>query len=144
MLHSTTRGRAERTNKPKLHVIHVELSFWLFATQVLELFGRRADSRIRLLRFFSPTTPTKPSRLFIDRQRRNEQHQLELEIMSKRNTNTEKPQADGLKLRVPQVSYEQTLRRLEKIQGHLKRPRGDRLKGKVGIITGVGSLKGIG
>ena len=52
--------------------------------------------------------------------------------------------ADGLKLQVPQASYEQTIRRLEKIQGHLKRARGDRLKGKVAIITGVGSLKGIG
>lgn len=64
--------------------------------------------------------------------------------MSKRNASSEKPQADGLKLKAPQVSYEQTLRRLEKIQGHLKRPRGNRMKGKVCIVTGVGSLKGIG
>jgi len=52
--------------------------------------------------------------------------------------------ANRLKLRAPQESYERTLRRLEKIQNHLKRPRGDRLKDKVVIITGVGSLKGIG
>ncbi|KAG9039875.1 hypothetical protein FS842_003104, partial [Serendipita sp. 407] len=51
---------------------------------------------------------------------------------------------DGLKLESPKITYEQTLRRLEKIQKHLERPRGDRLKGKVCIITGVGSLKGIG
>ncbi|KAG8767512.1 hypothetical protein FRC15_005608, partial [Serendipita sp. 397] len=51
---------------------------------------------------------------------------------------------DGFKLESPKITYEQTLRRLEKIQKHLERPRGDRLKGKVCIITGVGSLKGIG
>lgn len=41
--------------------------------------------------------------------------------------------------------YKKTLARLEKIQTHLETtPRGSRLKGKVCIITGVGSLKGIG
>lgn len=55
-----------------------------------------------------------------------------------------KAKSDGLKIQVPTISYEQTLRRLQKIQDHLSRPRGDRMKGKVCIITGVGSLKGIG
>ncbi|KAI0685194.1 NAD-P-binding protein [Cytidiella melzeri] len=41
--------------------------------------------------------------------------------------------------------YKKTLARLESIQGHLKTaPRSGRLQGKVCIITGVGSLKGIG
>ncbi|KAG8829645.1 hypothetical protein FRC17_006233, partial [Serendipita sp. 399] len=55
-----------------------------------------------------------------------------------------KAKSDGLKLESAKITYEQTLRRLEKIQKHLERPRGDRLRGKVCIITGVGSLKGIG
>lgn len=42
-------------------------------------------------------------------------------------------------------TYQQTLSRIEKIQSHLDTtPRGSRLKGKVCIITGAGSLKGIG
>lgn len=41
--------------------------------------------------------------------------------------------------------YKRTLARIDQIQTHLARtPRGTRLKGKVCIITGVGSLKGIG
>ena len=41
--------------------------------------------------------------------------------------------------------YKKTLARLEKIQSHLETaPRSGRLKDKVCIITGVGSLKGIG
>lgn len=41
--------------------------------------------------------------------------------------------------------YKKTLARLEKIQSHLDTaPRSSRLKGKVCIITGAGSLKGIG
>ncbi|KAF9222687.1 NAD(P)-binding protein [Gyrodon lividus] len=41
--------------------------------------------------------------------------------------------------------YQRTLTRIEQIQSHLKNsPRGQRLKGKVCIITGVGSLHGIG
>ena len=41
--------------------------------------------------------------------------------------------------------YKKTLARIEKIQSHLKSSSpGNRLKGKVCIITGVGSLKGIG
>jgi hypothetical protein len=41
--------------------------------------------------------------------------------------------------------YKRTLARLEKIQSHLEQaPRAGRLKDKVCIITGVGSLKGIG
>ena len=41
--------------------------------------------------------------------------------------------------------YQRTVKRIEKIQSHLKEtPRGTRLKGKVCVITGVGSLKGIG
>lgn len=42
-------------------------------------------------------------------------------------------------------AYQKTLARVEKIQSHLKSsPRGSKLKGKVCIITGVGSMKGIG
>jgi hypothetical protein len=42
-------------------------------------------------------------------------------------------------------TYKHTLARIQKIQSHLDNaPRGSRLKGKVCIITGVGSLKGIG
>ena len=55
-----------------------------------------------------------------------------------------KAKSDGLKVQVPTIPYEQTLRRLQKIQDHLSRPRSNRLKGKVCIVTGVGSLKGIG
>ena len=41
--------------------------------------------------------------------------------------------------------YKKTLARLEKIQSHLEQaPRTGRLKDKVCIVTGVGSLKGIG
>ncbi|CAL1707725.1 unnamed protein product [Somion occarium] len=41
--------------------------------------------------------------------------------------------------------YNRTVSRLQKLQSHLESaPRGSRLKGKVCIITGVGSLKGIG
>ena len=49
------------------------------------------------------------------------------------------------KLNTPKNSNETTLRRLAKIQGHLStRPRSERLKDKVCIVTGVGSLTGIG
>jgi len=49
------------------------------------------------------------------------------------------------KLNIPNTSYETTVRRLAKVQGHLStRPRSERLKDKVCIVTGVGSLKGIG
>lgn len=51
---------------------------------------------------------------------------------------------EGLKLQIPTVSYEKMLKRLKKIQDHLSRPRTDRMKDKVCILTGVGSLKGIG
>ncbi|CAK5281586.1 unnamed protein product [Mycena citricolor] len=45
----------------------------------------------------------------------------------------------------PRDFYESTKSRIQKIQSHLaESPRGSRLKGKVCIITGVGSLKGIG
>lgn len=41
--------------------------------------------------------------------------------------------------------YKKTVDRIERIQSHLsKSPRGIRLKGKVCVITGVGSMKGIG
>jgi len=41
--------------------------------------------------------------------------------------------------------YKKTIARLEKIQSHLETaPRGLRLKGKVCVVTGVGSPKGIG
>ncbi|KDQ57763.1 hypothetical protein JAAARDRAFT_194042 [Jaapia argillacea MUCL 33604] len=41
--------------------------------------------------------------------------------------------------------YKRTLARIEKIQSHLANsPRGSKLKGKVCVITGVGSMKGIG
>lgn len=46
---------------------------------------------------------------------------------------------------VDSEAYKRTLARLQKIQSHLDNsPRGSRLKDKVCIITGVGSLKGIG
>jgi len=45
----------------------------------------------------------------------------------------------------PEEFYNKTVARLDKIQKHLSTvPRSSRLKGKVCIITGVGSLKGIG
>ncbi|KIK98349.1 hypothetical protein PAXRUDRAFT_823955 [Paxillus rubicundulus Ve08.2h10] len=45
----------------------------------------------------------------------------------------------------PEEHHQRTLTRIEQIQSHLKNsPRGQRLKGKVCIITGVGSLHGIG
>ena len=41
--------------------------------------------------------------------------------------------------------FKRTVARLETIQNHLKTtPRSGRLQGKVCVITGVGSLKGIG
>ena len=41
--------------------------------------------------------------------------------------------------------YKRTVARLQRIQGHLdEAPRSGRLRGKVCIITGVGSVKGIG
>jgi hypothetical protein len=41
--------------------------------------------------------------------------------------------------------YKQTLARLQSIQKHLETaPRSGRLRGKVCVVTGVGSLKGIG
>lgn len=43
------------------------------------------------------------------------------------------------------AAYEATLKRLELIQSHLERkPRSGRLAGKVCIVTGAGSLTGIG
>ncbi|KAH9986555.1 sex determination protein tasselseed-2 [Russula compacta] len=45
----------------------------------------------------------------------------------------------------PQEHHKRTVARLAKIQSHLATaPRSGRLRGKVAIITGVGSLKGIG
>lgn len=45
----------------------------------------------------------------------------------------------------PQEAYNKTLARLDRIRNHLSTtPRSNRLKGKVCVITGVGSLKGIG
>jgi hypothetical protein len=50
-----------------------------------------------------------------------------------------------LKAESAEQAYKATLARLDKIQNHLsKAPRGARLKGKVCIITGAGSPKGIG
>ncbi|KAI5889358.1 NAD(P)-binding protein [Schizophyllum commune H4-8] len=44
-----------------------------------------------------------------------------------------------------EVAYKRTVARIQRIQNHLEHePRGGRLKGKVCIVTGVGSLKGIG
>lgn len=41
--------------------------------------------------------------------------------------------------------YKRTVARLQRIQGHLaEAPRSGRLRGKVCVITGVGSVKGIG
>jgi hypothetical protein len=45
----------------------------------------------------------------------------------------------------PEEMYKRTITRIESIQGHLaKAPRTERMKDKVCIVTGVGSLKGIG
>ena len=45
----------------------------------------------------------------------------------------------------PQEHHKRTVARIAKIQSHLATsPRTGKLKGKVAIITGVGSLKGIG
>lgn len=45
----------------------------------------------------------------------------------------------------PEEHYATTKARIEKIQSQLDNAaRGDKLKGKVCIITGAGSLKGIG
>ncbi|KAL1743501.1 hypothetical protein HDZ31DRAFT_40770 [Schizophyllum fasciatum] len=44
-----------------------------------------------------------------------------------------------------ELHYKRTVARIRSIQTHLERePRGGKLKGKVCIVTGVGSLKGIG
>jgi len=52
---------------------------------------------------------------------------------------------DRVKPTSSEQSYERTAARIEKIQSHISHtPRGSRLKGKVCVITGVGSLKGIG
>ncbi|CCA73451.1 hypothetical protein PIIN_07405 [Serendipita indica DSM 11827] len=51
--------------------------------------------------------------------------------MSQSKGNAQPKSLDGLKLKTPTLTYEQTLRRLEKIQNHLSRPRGQRLQGKV-------------
>ncbi|KII92970.1 hypothetical protein PLICRDRAFT_37783 [Plicaturopsis crispa FD-325 SS-3] len=51
----------------------------------------------------------------------------------------------GSKAPGAEALYNKTVARIGKIQSHLSTaPRGNRLKGKVCIITGVGSLKGIG
>jgi hypothetical protein len=45
----------------------------------------------------------------------------------------------------PQEHYRHTAVRLARIKSHLETaPRSGKLKGKVAIVTGVGSLKGIG
>lgn len=45
----------------------------------------------------------------------------------------------------PEDFYKRTIARIQGIQAHLSQtPRGSRLKGKVCVITGVGSMKGIG
>jgi hypothetical protein len=66
-------------------------------------------------------------------------------------TLTSKPFMSYSNTRAPGASksvdeaYKHTLARIQKIQAHLDNaPRGSKLKGKVCIITGVGSLKGIG
>ncbi|KAJ3554513.1 hypothetical protein NM688_g3069 [Phlebia brevispora] len=51
----------------------------------------------------------------------------------------------GTKAPAGEEAYKRTVSRLQKIQSHLDvAPRGNRLKDKVCVITGVGSLKGIG
>lgn len=53
---------------------------------------------------------------------------------------TAKQSASGV-----EENFKKTLARLAKIQSHLSdTPRTSRLKGRVCIITGAGSLKGIG
>lgn len=45
----------------------------------------------------------------------------------------------------PQEHYKRTVSRLASIQSHLATaPRSGKLRGKVAVVTGVGSLKGIG
>ncbi|KAI0320901.1 sex determination protein tasselseed-2 [Amylostereum chailletii] len=45
----------------------------------------------------------------------------------------------------PEAQHKRTVARITKIQSHLDTaPRGNKLKGKVCVVTGVGSLKGIG
>ena len=45
----------------------------------------------------------------------------------------------------PQEHYKRTVTRLARIQSHLATaPRTGKLRGKVAVVTGVGSLKGIG
>ncbi|KAI0790627.1 hypothetical protein C8Q75DRAFT_759779 [Abortiporus biennis] len=60
-----------------------------------------------------------------------------------------KPSYDKVRVSSSNVSneefYKKTLDRIQKIKGHIENdPRGTKLKGKVCVITGVGSLKGIG
>ena len=45
----------------------------------------------------------------------------------------------------PQEHYKRTVTRLARIQSHLATvPRNGKLRNKVAVVTGVGSLKGIG
>jgi hypothetical protein len=45
----------------------------------------------------------------------------------------------------PQEHYKRTVSRLASIQSHLATaPRTGKLRGKIAVVTGVGSLKGIG
>ncbi|KAG9316311.1 NAD(P)-binding protein [Chiua virens] len=44
----------------------------------------------------------------------------------------------------PEEHYQRTVSRIEQVQSHLKNPRRQQLNGKVCVITGVGSLYGIG
>jgi hypothetical protein len=54
-------------------------------------------------------------------------------------------QAKSLNRTQLEAAYSKTSNRLQKIQAHLQSaPRTGRLRDKVCIITGVGSLKGIG
>lgn len=56
-----------------------------------------------------------------------------------------KPTPKGPSSADAKAAYERTAARLRHIQGHIARtPRGTQLKDKVCIITGAGSLKGIG
>lgn len=58
---------------------------------------------------------------------------------------TLRKQAEREQSASPQEHYKHTLVRLARIQSHLATaPRTGKLKGKIAIITGVGSLKGIG
>ncbi|KAI0051812.1 sex determination protein tasselseed-2 [Auriscalpium vulgare] len=55
------------------------------------------------------------------------------------------PKQPTLKLGSPEEHHRRTVARISQIQSHLEQaPRGTKLKGKVCVITGVGSLKGIG